>query len=246
MRVTKLLVVICCCGLCGCGVARRFGPKKPSYGEQLSASYHQTKLKMSSSADVLATIRRPEFEMLSHSKSVVASLGQKQEDYKTWFNMVAFDENKLTAKRKYFFVLDESPETWLGKPRRGLVFDSEMVLEAGVLGGPYGSESARQIAILRQVSKNIRKDIGELAEDNKKLGICGMLINQVFETALRKLGELAEPISKLSGTGGFEFEHMTLGKGRIYMAAAERVVRVRIRLGGPEQKQEAESPFALD
>ncbi len=242
MRATGLLVVVCCCGLCGCGVAGRSEArpseglaeaKKPSFEKQLSASYHQTELKISNSADVLATIHRLEYEMLSHSKSVVASLGQNQKDYKTWFNMVAFDENTLTAKRKYFFVVDESPKTWLGKPRRGLMFDSEMVLEREVLDKPCAGESDRQVVILRQVSKNVRNDIGQLAQDNEMLGICGMLINQVLETVLQKLQASPVPATKLSDAGGFNFDHMTLGNGRIQMVVTDDIVKVKIRLGGP-------------
>jgi len=181
VKVTKLLAVLCFCALCGCSVVEYFKPEGPPYDEELSASYYQTKLKESSSADVLATIHRPEYELLSQSKSVVASLGQKKKGHKIWFNMVAFDENKPFAKRKYFFVVDEKAKGFLILPKRRLIFDSEMVLETEVLDKPYANENARRIAILRQVLENIRRDIDEVAPDNKMIGICGMLINQKAE-----------------------------------------------------------------
>ena len=244
MRITKLLIVICCCALSGCSVVRYFRPEKPPYDAELSDSYHRTKLKMSSSADVLATIHRPEYELLSQSKSVVASLGQKKKGHKIWFNMVAFDENKLAAKRKYFFVVDEKAKGFLIMPKRRLIFDSEMVLETEVLDKPYANENARRIAILRQHLENVRNDIDELAEDNKMLGICGMLINQTLETVLQKLDESPVLASKLSDTGGIDFDHITLGKGNLAMAIADDIVKVNVKVGSLVFT--FEDPFALE
>jgi len=244
VRVVKLLVVICCCALCGCSIVEYFRAEKPPYDEELSASYRQTKLKESSSADVLATIHRPEYELLSQSKSVVASLGQRKKGHELWLNMVAFGENKPAAKRKYFFLVDEKGKKFLFGPRRRLMFDSEIVLETEVLDKPYANENARRIVILRQVSKNVRKDIDELAQDNKMLDICGMLINQTLETVLQKLDESPVLASKLSDVGGVDFDHITLGSGSINMGLTEDIVNVKVRVSSLAWT--FEDPFALE
>jgi len=237
----QLLVVF---GLCGCSVVEYFKPEGPPYDEELSASYRQTELKESSSADVLATIHRPEYELLSQSKSVVASLGQKKKGHKIWFNMVAFDENKPAARRKYFFVVDEKAKGFLFWPRQSLTFDSEMVLETEVLDKPYANENARRIAILEQVLKNSRKDIDELAQDNKMLGICGMLINQTLNTVLQKLDKSPVLASKLSGNNGLPFDHITLGKSSIGMGITDDIVKVKVKVSSLTWT--SEDPFALE
>jgi hypothetical protein len=244
VKVAKLLIVICFCASCGCSVVEYFKPEGPPYDEELSASYHQTKLKESSSADVLAMIHRPEYELLSQSKSVVASLGRKKKGRKIWFNMVAFDENKPAAKRKYFFVVDEKAKGFLFWPRQSLIFDSEMVLETEVLDKPYANENARRIAILKQVLKNVHKDIDEVAQDNKMLGICGMLINQTLKTVLQKLDDSPALASKLSDADGLDFDHITLDKGSIGMGVTDDIVKVKVKVGSLAWT--FEDPFALE
>lgn len=202
----QLLVVF---GLCGCAVVDLFTPEGPPSYEQVSQSYCRTKLKTSSSADVLAVIHLPEYELLSQSKSVVASLGQKKKGYKTWLNMVAFDENKLTAQRKYLFIVDEKPKALFVEPWASLRFDCEMVLEPEILDEPYSNENARRIATLRQVLKNARKDIDELGQDNKMIAVSGMLINQGLEAILVKLDSSPALATGLNTPAGVEFSHMT-------------------------------------
>lgn len=227
-------------------MARNFLTAKelPDY-QELSVGYYQTKLKESSSADVVVAIQRPEDELLSQSRSVVASLGRKKKDRQIWFNMVAFDENQLTARRKYFlFVVDEKLKFLSINPTRGLVFNSEMVLEREVLGEPYADENARRIAILKWVLENVRKDIDEVGSDNKMLAISGMLINQTLETVLRKLDESPVLASKLSDASGVDFDHITLGNGSIRMDVTGDIVKVETELG--PLVYEFEDPFVLE
>lgn len=244
MRIVKLLVVISCCVFCGCAVVEYFRPEKPPYDEELSANYKQTKLKESTSADVLAIIYRPQYELLSQSKSVVASQGQKKQGHQLWFNMVAFDEDKLAAQRKYFFVIDEKGRAFLVGPRRSLTFESEMVLEQEVLQKPYTDENSRRIAILKQVLSNSRKDIDQVAQDNKVLDICGMLINQTLQTVLQKMDDSPVLASRLSDANGVGFDHINLGKGNIRMDVADDIVDVNIRIGSIAWT--FEDPFALE
>jgi hypothetical protein len=243
VRVTKLLAVLCFCAFCGCSVGEQFDLASPG-DKELSTAYRQTKLKESSSADVLAVIAKPEHGLLSQSKSVIASQGLNKKGYKLWFNMVAFDENELTAKRKCFFVVDEKTESLLLWPRRRLVFDSEMVLEPKVLNEPYANENARRIAILKLVAEDIRQDVAEVAADNKKIGICGMLINQTLGTVLQKLDESPVLASKLSDPNGFKFDHLTLGEGKIVMNVTDDIVKVKVGLGSFVWS--SEDPFALE
>ncbi len=236
------------CGLCGCSVVSPYvglQREEPSYDQELLAAYHRIELNKNITLDVLPVLRSAPHELLSQSDSVVAALGQSKKGYKTWFNMVAFDEYKLTAKRKYFFVVDEkvtrsptNPGWVLLEPRRGLAFDCEMVIEKEVPYNYYATENAEQIAMLKQVSNNLRKDIGELGEDIEKTGqdnqmlhVCGMLISQTFETILRTLETSPVLAAKLSDGSGIEFDHISFDKGKIQMVADGDIVRVKIRLG---------------
>jgi len=243
VRVTKLLAVLCFCAFCGCSVGEQFDLASPG-DKELSTAYRQTKLKESSSADVLAVIAKPEQGLISQSKSVIASQGLNKKGYKLWFNMVAFDENESTAKRKCFFVVDEKAESLLLWPKRRLVFDTEMVLESKVLNEPYANENARRIAILKQVAEDMRKDVAEVSVDNKRIGICGMLINQTLGTVLQKLDESPVLASKLSDPNGFRFDHLTLGGGKITMNVTDDIVKVKVGLGSFVWS--FEDPFALE
>jgi len=229
VRVLKLLVIVCCCLLCGCSFFELFEEEQPPYDNELSAGYFKTVLERSGSADVLSTIHMPEYETLSQSKRVIASVGQKDEGHKIWFKMVAFDENKLTAKRKYFFLIDEKGKAFFGS-KRSLAFDCETVLERELLNKPYASDGARQIAIMKQVRTDVRADVSELAADNKTLDVCGMLINQTLETILRRLDESPVLASKLSEGSGLDFDHITLGEGKAMMYVIGGVVKVNVNI----------------
>lgn len=233
MRNTRyeILVVICCCSLCGCGFVEFLTPEGPPFYGQLWDTYNRTKLKESTSSDVLAMIHGSKHELLSRSKSVVASSGQKRRSYHKWLNMVAFDENELTAKRKYLLVINERPKILFTEPWEGVTYDSEMVLESEVLDEPYANENARLIAILRQVLENVRKDIDEVRADNKVLDISGMVINQALSAVLVKLDESAALASKLSDPGGFDFSHISFDRGKIQMLVEDDVVTVKMMLG---------------
>jgi len=218
-------------GLCGCSVLEFVEPDRPPYYRQLWETYSRINLKESTAADVLTTIHRPEHELLSQSTSVIASLGQKKRTYHTWFNMVAFDENELTVKRKYLLVINEKPKILFTEPWEGLTYDSEMVLESEILDKPYSNENARRIAILKQVLANVRKDIDEVGQDNRMLAISGMVINQALETVLVRLDSSSALASKLSEPAGLNFSHISFGKGKIQMLIEDDIVTVKMMLG---------------
>ncbi len=244
MRAAGLTIAVCCAGLLfilsGCAVVDTVGfftPEKPPFDEQISEGYERIELKKSSSADVLSMICLPEYEMLSQSKSVIASLGQKKKGYKTWLKMAAFDENELTARRKYLMAVDERPKFLFVEPWAGLEFDCETVLEKDVIDKPYSNENARRIAIMRQVSKNVRGDIAEVKQDNKMIDVSGMLINQALATVLVKLDGSPVLAAKLNGPDGIEFEHTSFDKGKVWMVVGDDVVTVKIMLGSLVKKK---------
>jgi len=240
-----LLFVLCWC-LYGCSVWRYFQPEELSY-EKLSVSYHRTRLKTSSSPDVLRIIQAPGYELgprftgkhlLSQSDTAIASVGQSKDGYKSWFTMVSFDEGNTTAQRKYFYLVDESAllkPTDLRHlqilPKPGLIFDSQMVLQIDVLGKPYVTEQARQIAILKQIAENLSKDVDELSQDNQTLVVSGMLMNQVFKAVLLELDKSPVLAKNLSDKSGVQFNHISFDKGRIGMTVEDSIVTVKIRLG---------------
>jgi uncharacterized protein YceK len=248
-----LVVLLLSILLGGCsGVSQRTGTQQQlSHEERLSAPYDQTQLKESLTLDVLPKIQRSqeqlggsfaETELLSRSESVVASLGTSKDGHKTWFNMVAFHEYRLNVIRKYFFLVDDKASSLTAGSRRGLRFDCQMVLEKQVPDKPEAPENTSQIAILRYVLDNTRKDIDEIGagtetpgQSNKTLDVCGMLINQTLETILLKLDSSPALAARLSEPGGVEFDHINFGKGKIQMVVEGDTVAVKIRLGAFEQ-----------
>lgn len=215
--------------------------------QELSAPYDQIMLKKSLTLDALPKIRRSQSEptsrlagteVVSHSDRVVACLGQSQDESRTWFNMVTFHEYRLNVIRKYFFAVDDRAGSLRARSRRGLRFDCEMVLDKEVLGESHASENLRRIAILRYVLAQMRKDIKELGDDvdvpdqyNKKLDVCGMLINQTFEMVLVKLESSPVLAMRLTEAAGAEFDHINFNKGVIKMVIVDDTVMVKARFG---------------
>jgi hypothetical protein len=226
-------------GLCGCVVrdtAVFLTPEGEPYDDQISMVYEQIKLKESTSADVLSQIHIPEHELLSQSKSVVVSYGQKNRGFKRWFKMVAFDEDKLTAQRKYLFIEDERPKVLFVEPWEELAFDCEQVLTPEILGEPYADENARRIEILKWVLTSFREDLDEVVPDNKDLEACGALINQAIQTVLIRLDSVPALATRLSDEDGLKFEHINFDKGKIRMIIKDDIVVVRIGLGSRVKK----------
>jgi len=250
------LAAYCCIGLflsillMGCSAVSSSDAARNqqlSEEQELSAPYDRITLKKSLTLDALPKISRShdehdsllaDFETVSHSDRVVASLGQSQDGSRTWFNMVTFHEYRLNVIRKYFFAVDDRAGSLRTRSRRGLRFECEMVLEKEVLGVSYTSENARRIAILKYVLGSVRKDIKELGDDvdvpgqyNKKLDVCGMLINQMFETVLVKLEASPVLAMRLSEAGGAEFDHINFNKGTVRMVVVDDTVAVNARFG---------------
>jgi hypothetical protein len=253
----RLAFAVCCYAclllcilLTGCSaVSSPAGAQNQQLSKQqeLSAPYDRITLKKSLTLDALPAIRRSqseagsllaETETVSHSDRVVASLGQSRDGYSTWFNMVTFHEYQLNVIRKYFFAVEDRAGSLTRRSRRGLRFDCEMVLDKEVLGKSYVSENERRIVILRYILDSTHRDIKELGDDvdvpdqyNKKLDVCGMLINQTLELILVKLDSSPVLAMKLNSADGFDFDHINFGKGKIRMIIKDDTVTFTMRFG---------------
>ena len=189
----------------------------------------RTKLKKSTSADVLMQIHSPKHELLSQSTSVIASQGSTKKGHKIWFNMVSFDEDHIKAQRKYVTVVDERPKFLGVEPWEGLAFDCKVVLAADILDEPYSNDNARRIAILKNILENFRSDVREVAMDNKGIEVCAAMVNQALETVIVRLDAIpATPADavRLSEAKGLQFEHISLDKGRIRLTIDDDIATV--------------------
>ena len=216
------VAIVCCVVLAGCQTI----PDSKVFGR-----YYLTTLKFSTSADVLNVVADNEKELLSQSQSVIASYGQKKDAAELWFNMVAFDEARLTAVRKYAFLVDESSGLYIVTKKRTLRFDARAVVDAKVMAEPFENENARNIAILRDVSDKFSDDIGQLTFDSVDLNSAAMLTMNIFNTVLVKLDNSPALAVRLAGEAGMEFDHMNLGKGHVRMTRQGDIVSIKIKIG---------------
>ena len=221
-------------GLCGCGVAEYLRPEGPPSDIEVHENYNQIPLKTGNSAYVLAMIQKSKEELLSQGTSVVASQGQKRKGRKLWFTMVAFDENDSTVRRKYLLIVNDRPNL-MEEPKKDLSFDCEMVLGPEVFDTPYTNENVRRIAILRKVQENLGRDKDEVAADNKLLDSCTMLAGQALEAVLVELDSSPVLASGLGDSGGVDFNHLNLGRGKIQTLLRNDIVTVKLRLGEPAE-----------
>ncbi len=232
----KLAVLFAVCltmtFLSGCYEGDFLKPEFPPYAKARNRGYHATVLRSSSAADVLNVIHLPKYELLSQSKNVIASAGEKKrKGFKRWFKMVAFDEQDLLARRKYMFTEDERPKLLFVEPWEYLRFDCQVVLEQELLDEPYANENARRIAILKQILKDFKSDIADVKLDNDVLDISGMMVNQALEAALVKLDQSPAIAAKLSDEGGIVFSHIILDKGKVRLVIEGDIATVELKAG---------------
>ena len=219
----------------GCGMDKLsfdyFKGAGMEYDGDMKIGYDVIQLKISSAADAFAAMVKTNSELLSQSKNVVAEVGHDKDGRMHWFTMVSFDENSLTAQRKYFFLVDEEPKVIAWTAKKMMFFETEMAVSGDVLDAVYTAESARRIAILEVVKTTLARDVDEVSPDNKKFSICGMLLNQTLEGIIRNLEQSPALTQKIDVEKGIEFDHPTLGGGRVYMEVIGDVVMVKIRIG---------------
>ncbi|MFH1616177.1 MAG: hypothetical protein ABIG61_13960 [Planctomycetota bacterium] len=216
-------------------IYKDFTPEKAPYFDEMRYSYEETELRLSSSAEVLSVIQNTDYdELLSQSESVIASWGEKQRSTQLrqmWFNMVAFDEDNLLAKRKYFFMIDEWPKNRIKRQQLKMQFDTEMIVDPDVLDSPYANENARQIELLKKALEHFQDDMREIRADNKDLYQCSMIVNQTFEGIATQLKQSPQLASRLTRLEGLSFDHVTIGQGRIRLVILGDIIKVKIKVG---------------
>jgi hypothetical protein len=217
----------------GCGIEEpleRVRKTPKPYTKQLPEAYDKIQLNKSTSADVLEVIKQYKQESISQSESVIASYGEKKKGYSFWLTMTAFNEEDFTVTRKHFLAVDEKP-WYLGDIGQKLRFDTDMILDEGTLTEAYTSENQKRIAILTKVLENIRNDIDQIRQESTIPATGGMMINQTFERILYVLSQSPVLAEQLDQAKGLEFDHLTLGRGRVGMKLENKIVKVRIRIG---------------
>ena len=192
--------------------------------------YDRIILKQSSSAEVLSVIQQ-ENDFLSQSESVVAAWGDKRNVSMLWFSAVAFDEELLTAKRKYSFVADERIKGYWTIPAQKLRFDAEVVLDPKVLAEPYANENAKRIAILKQLLKDYNADLIQLTADSQTLTSGSMMARRAVNTVITRLDQNPAYAIKLDEPNGLDFDHIILGKARARLILTDDIAVLTIKVG---------------
>ena len=238
--------------LCGCA---SLSPNKLPYAK-LADPYHKTQLKATTTLDVLNMTRAPDYQfdadavgktLLTQSDTAAALTGESRHGRKTWVNLIVFNEHRMTAERKYFFCSDERIVTAptdrilaLVAPRKGLLFDAEVIIDPEIRTTPYATEEARQIAILEWLVEQVQADVEaatgndeKLTQANEMVALAGMMMKQVFRGVLIELDKSPGLAGHLSDPAGVEFPHISLNKGHIQMRVQDDLATVTIRVNLP-------------
>jgi len=220
-----LLIVLCAMLLTtGCQV-------QPKY-EHIFERYYLTALNISNSSDVISAIRDDEgAELVSQSESVVASWGEKKNTSIMWFNAVAFNEEDMTAVRKYGFVVDEKAKSYYFLSALNMRFDAELIMSSDVLDAPYADANARKIAVLRQVLKKFGEDVIQLTGDSQILDSSSAMIKQVLKRILYQLDHSPALAVRFEELEGMKFDQMNFGDGRVRMLIEGNLVKLKFKVG---------------
>ena len=250
--MAALLFAIC---LSGCGALGYLPPERLPYAK-LAFPYANTQLKTGATLDVLNLARAPEYQfergvadelLLTQSDTAVAFSGRSKDRRKSWLTMVVFDEYRLTAKRKYFFLVDERAETvptqpgrYLVPPRKGLVFDSQFVVDPEILTTPYATQEAQKIAMIRWLAEQFQKDVTALiggsdspARGSALIPISGMMMRQTFTGLLVELNKSPGLAQNLADARGMEFPHISMDKGRARLLVQDDLATLTLRVNFP-------------
>lgn len=249
--------------LSGCGARGYLPPDRLPYAK-LVFPYENTQLKVSTTLDVLNAAKSPAYQfrkedraedlLLTQSDTAVAFSGRSRDQRRWWVTMIVFDEYRLTAARKYFFLVDEKAETApmdsriiLIPARKGLVFDCQFVVDPEILTTPYATEDAQKVAMVRRLSEQFQKDVAALiggtetpARGSDLIPTAAMMMRQTFTGLLIELQKSPGLAQELSSPRGMEFPHISMNKGRIRLLAQEDVATMTLRVNFPLQPLVAE------
>lgn len=224
MRNTLLIAILACCLLTtGCQETA-----KPD--GQVFDRFYVTSLKLSKSADILPIIAA-DTELTSQSESIIASWDQQKDNAVLWFNMVAFDEEQLTAVRKYAFLVDEKEPEFLSAPTQRIRFDASIVLSEDILTEPFANDNEKKIAVIGQIQKSFSGDTAKLTTDSSSFTSASMMTKQIFNHILYKLDKSPALAAELSDLSGMEFDHMTLGTGRVRLVVEDDIASFKVKIG---------------
>jgi len=252
LRRAALLLAL---GLCGCAALAYLPPEKLPYAK-LAVPYYRTQLKTSTSLDVLNVARDPNYQfrpeqveavLLTQSDTVIAYSGRSENGLKTWLDMVVFDEFRMTAQRKYFFCIDEravkSParsQRYLIPPRKGILFDSEFVIDPEITTTPYATDEAQKVAIINWLAGQFDSDVAALmgsprnpTQGSELIPISGAMVRQMFQGILIELDKSPGLAAHLADERGIPFPHMSLDEGRLRMLVQNGVAAVTVRVNLP-------------
>jgi hypothetical protein len=238
--------------VCGCSYVRSDGLPYA----KLALPYDRTQLKSTTSLEVLSLARDPAYQfkpseaepvLLTQSDTAVAYSGRSTSGRKTWLDLIAFDESRMTAARKYFFCIDERAAAdpsrlrhYLFLPTKGLLFDSEFAIDPEVLTTPYATEEAQKIAILQWLAERFKNDVTVLVgspknptQGNEQVTVSGTMVSQVFQGILNELAQSPGLAQNLAAAQGIQFPHASLGAGRLRMLVENDTAVVTIRVNLP-------------
>jgi hypothetical protein len=238
LKPALLAIVVFCAFfvMTGCGLIYYVKPEGTPSNEEITTGYYDMGLKVSTTADAIEGIVNPEYELLSQTKLVIAASGAKKDGYKSWLKLVGFDENEKAARRKCLVIEDEMPKTLFALPRSTAYMEYQMVLDDALKTAPYANQSAKLMAILKDLQKKSGKDIAAVSKDNKTANKCGVIFNQSLYAAIRYLENSAAETENLATTGGVSFSHPSFDKGIIRMGLDYDTATVQIKIGSSAKK----------
>lgn len=203
----------------------------PKY-ESIFERYYLTTLNVSNSSDVISAIRDDEgAELVSQSQSVVASWGEKKNTSIIWFNAIAFNEDDMTAVRKYGFVVDEKAKSYYVLSVLNMRFDAELIMGPDVLDAPYADANAKKIAVLREVLKKFKEDAAQVTGDSQVLFSSSAMVNQVLERILYQLDHSPALAARFERMEGMKFDQMNFGDGRVRMLIEGNLIKLKFKVG---------------
>lgn len=242
----------------GCEAGGQAG-SAPTLYARLVTPYRVIQLGRSTSLEVLNVAQDPVWQsdrgktipvLLTQGDTVIGYSGRSENTRRTWLNIVAFDEFRMTARRKYFFCSDErfdrvpdDPKRRLFPRRKGILFDAEFIIDPEVLTTPYATAEAQRIEILRWLAGQFRRDLTTLVGDPKNpaqgdqpIQLSGMMVSQVFQAVLAELGQSPGLAKNLPGETGIDFPHISLNKGHVRLITQNDLGAVKIRVNLPMTK----------
>lgn len=240
--VRLFFVAVVCLAISGCEVGGVWWFHSANVDEEpIFDRYYMTNIGQSTSADIVAALGPVDQELLSQSESVIATWTEEDLHGKLyWFNMVAFDEEELTAEHKYCLLVDENArrglegvltrQKWLY--HQNLRFEAELLLDEEVAEGDYANENERRIAVLREIYAQFTDDAEQVTADSRVLYSSAMMVKVMLRDLLYELDRSPAKAAWLDDLSGLEFDHLTLNRARARMLIDNcNIVKLKVKIG---------------